>query len=124
MSAAAAAAAIPRTVVGTVVSAGLSKNTVKVRLAKQVWNAHLRKNFRHNTHVLADDYANACVAGDVVALRGGIKTSARKRHVVEAFVSPMRTGEVRRQPEGVAAWIRRKEEKLRAELVGRGVLKA
>jgi hypothetical protein len=44
-----------------------------------------------------------------------------KRHVVESLVSPMRTGEVRKQPEGVAAWIKRREQKLRESLLKKGV---
>lgn len=44
-------------------------------------------------------------------LAPGLRTSRRKRHVVDAIVSAMRTGEVRAAPEGVEGWVRRREER-------------
>ena len=44
-------------------------------------------------------------------LAPGLRTSRRKRHVVDAIVSAMRTGEVRAAPEGVEGWGRRREER-------------
>jgi len=78
---------------------------------KMVWNSHLRKSYPTPTHHLADDFRHSCVPGDVVRLAPGLRTSRRKRHVVDAIVSAMRTGEVRAAPEGVEGWVRRREER-------------
>jgi hypothetical protein len=47
----------------------------------------------------------------VVRLAPGLRTSRQKRHVVDAIVSAIRTGEVRAAPEGVEGWVRRREER-------------
>ena len=57
------------------------------------------------------------MAGDVVRIAAGYPSSAQKSHIVDALVSPMRTGTQRVQPEGVEGWLRRRQEKRRKKLL-------
>ncbi|KAI5776890.1 hypothetical protein EDC01DRAFT_791864 [Geopyxis carbonaria] len=95
---------------GIVVRTGFCANTVRVRVMKQKYDAHLRKTFLIPHDHLCDDHANAAVLGDVVSIvNSGVRTSRRKFHVVDRIVSAVRTGEVRREPEGVEGWFKRRE---------------
>lgn len=57
------------------------------------------------------------MAGDIVRIAAGYPSSAQKSHIVDALVSPMRTGTERVQPEGVEGWLRRRQEKRRKKLL-------
>ncbi|KAF8539474.1 hypothetical protein BDD12DRAFT_696868, partial [Trichophaea hybrida] len=103
--------------VGIVMAASRCLHTVKVRVSTQKWNSHIRKDYTLHKTLLCDDYLHACVPGDVVRIEPGHRTSRTKRHIVEEVVSPMRTGFERIQPEGVAGWLKRREEKRAAKLL-------
>lgn len=50
------------------------------------------------------------MAGDIVTVVSGLRTSRQKHHVVDMFVSPIHTGVERMAPEGVAGWNARREQ--------------
>lgn len=65
---------------------------------------------------MAHDERNACVAGDVVRIVPGHRSSRHKRHMVSEIVSPFRTGEQRRPVESVQEWEARQKAKYEAKV--------
>ncbi|KAF2652286.1 nucleic acid-binding protein [Lophiostoma macrostomum CBS 122681] len=74
--------------VGVVVSAGKMSKAVKVRIAGQEWNKHIRKYFPSPRTYLVADPNSSLVEGDVVRIQSGWRTSKAIRHVVTAIVAP------------------------------------
>jgi small subunit ribosomal protein S17 len=73
---------------GVVVSAGLMKGAVKVRVAEHTWNNHFRKAFPSPQTYLVRDPNSSLVPGDVVRITSGHRTSRAIHHVVTAIVAP------------------------------------
>ncbi|KAI9797891.1 MAG: hypothetical protein M1833_005091 [Piccolia ochrophora] len=73
---------------GVVVSAGLMMKTVKVRVARRVWDSHIRKHFTQPQHLLVHDPRASLLAGDVVTLSPGWPVSKQVHHVVTGIVAP------------------------------------
>ncbi|KZF21874.1 nucleic acid-binding protein [Xylona heveae TC161] len=73
---------------GVVVSAGKMMKTVKVRIAQQNWNNHIRKFFSKPTHYLVRDPNNSTREGDIVRIAAGFRVSKQVRHVVTAIIAP------------------------------------
>ena len=66
------------------------------------------------------DGAEACVEGDCVRILPGYITSKWKTHIVAEIVSPMRTGEERKEVESVEEWVAKREGKRRDKDLRRG----
>ncbi|RPA79152.1 hypothetical protein BJ508DRAFT_416092 [Ascobolus immersus RN42] len=93
-----------RELTGVVVRAHKCAKTIRVRVAKQVWNKRVRKNFTVPEYHLAHDGAEACVPGDVVRIVNGLRTSRTKRAIVSAIVSPFGTSEPRKPIQTIEEW--------------------
>jgi small subunit ribosomal protein S17 len=74
--------------VGVVVSAGLMKGAVKVRVAEQEWNKKFRKHFPSPRTYLVKDPNSSLVPGDVVRITSGHRTSKAVHHVVTSIIAP------------------------------------
>ncbi|KAF2711549.1 nucleic acid-binding protein [Pleomassaria siparia CBS 279.74] len=74
--------------VGVVVSAGKMSRAVKVRIAGQVWDKKIRKNFPSSKTYLVADPNSSLNEGDVVRIASGWVTSKRIRHVVSQIIAP------------------------------------
>ncbi|KAK8178336.1 hypothetical protein BC567DRAFT_225364 [Phyllosticta citribraziliensis] len=83
---------------GVVVSAGKLPKCVKVRIAAQKWDKHIKKYFPAPYHVLCSDPTQSVNEGDVIQLRNGFRTSRTIRHVVTSIVSPFGTPITERPP--------------------------
>ncbi|KAI9787030.1 MAG: hypothetical protein M1835_002876 [Candelina submexicana] len=79
---------MPGQIAGVVVSAGKMMKTVKVRVAKQAYNAHIRKNYRSSINHLVADPNSSLREGDVVSISPGWRTSKHVRHVVTSIIAP------------------------------------
>jgi small subunit ribosomal protein S17 len=102
--------------VGVVVSAGLMKGAVKVRVAEQTWNKKFRKHFPSPTNYLVRDPNNSLVPGDVIRITSGHRTSKAIHHSVTAIIAPF--GEpVENRPKVLTT------EELEAEKVRKRLLK-
>ncbi|KAI9698099.1 MAG: hypothetical protein M1820_007607 [Bogoriella megaspora] len=73
---------------GVVVSAGKMQKTVKVRIVKQQWNAHIRKHFHRPIHYLTHDPASSVREGDIIKFQSGYRCSKHVRHVVTQIIAP------------------------------------
>ncbi|KAF2746925.1 nucleic acid-binding protein [Sporormia fimetaria CBS 119925] len=73
---------------GVVVSAGKMAKAVKVRVAEQEWNKHIRKYFPRPRNYLVADPNNSLVEGDIVRISSGWRFSKSIHHVVTAIVAP------------------------------------
>ncbi|KAF2402168.1 nucleic acid-binding protein, partial [Trichodelitschia bisporula] len=80
-----------RQAAGVVVSAGKMMGTVKVRIAKQVWNKRVKKYYNDYDTVMVSDPASSTREGDVVTVRRTQRISQHVRHVVAGIVAPMGT---------------------------------
>ncbi|KAL5114393.1 hypothetical protein ACEQ8H_007703 [Pleosporales sp. CAS-2024a] len=74
--------------VGVVVSAGLMRGAVKVRVAERTWNNKFRKHFPAPRTYLVRDPNSSLVPGDVVRITSGHRTSKAIHHVVTSIVAP------------------------------------
>lgn len=74
--------------VGVVVSAGLMKGAVKVRVAEQTWNKKFRKHFPSPRNYLVRDPNSSLVPGDIVRITSGHRTSKAIHHVVTSIIAP------------------------------------
>ncbi|KAK7626208.1 vacuolar import and degradation protein [Phyllosticta citricarpa] len=83
---------------GVVVSAGKLPKCVKVRIAAQKWDKHIKKYFPAPYHVLCSDPTQSVQEGDVIQLRNGFRTSRTIRHVVTSIISPFGTPITERPP--------------------------
>ncbi|KAF2147319.1 uncharacterized protein K452DRAFT_240704 [Aplosporella prunicola CBS 121167] len=92
------AAPAHRKFTGVVVSAGKMEKAVKVRLAGQEWDKHIRKYFPAPYTVLVSDPNNSLREGDVINLRSGYRASKTVRHVVTSFIAPFGSGISERPP--------------------------
>ncbi|KAI9707199.1 MAG: hypothetical protein M1836_000159 [Candelina mexicana] len=79
---------MPGQIAGVVVSAGKMMKTVKVRVAQQAYNAHIRKNYRSSINHLVSDPNSSLREGDVVSIAPGWRTSKHVRHVVTSIIAP------------------------------------
>ncbi|EON67917.1 hypothetical protein W97_07414 [Coniosporium apollinis CBS 100218] len=77
-----------RTLNGVVVSAGKMQKTVKVRIAAQEWNKHIRKHLPAPYTVLVSDPSSSVREGDIIALASGWRASKTVRHVVTSIIAP------------------------------------
>ncbi|MCJ1362256.1 hypothetical protein MMC16_001358 [Acarospora aff. strigata] len=82
----------PRTIAGVVVSAGKMLKTVKVRIATQVFDRHIRKFFPSSVTHLVHDPRSSLREGDIVRIAPGWRVSKTKRHVVTEIVAPFGPG--------------------------------
>ncbi|KAI9787701.1 MAG: hypothetical protein M1839_000232 [Geoglossum umbratile] len=80
------------TITGVVVSAGKMMKTVKVRVASQVWNNHIRKHFTRPVNHLVHDPSSSLCEGDIVRIARGWRTSKHKRHIATEVVAAFGTG--------------------------------
>ncbi|KAI9816533.1 MAG: hypothetical protein M1827_001665 [Pycnora praestabilis] len=79
---------MPGSIAGVVVSAGKMMKTVKVRIAQQAYNSHIRKHFPAPTNLLVSDPRSSLREGDIVQLASGWRTSKHVRHVVTSIIAP------------------------------------
>ncbi|KAG8162686.1 hypothetical protein KVR01_007164 [Diaporthe batatas] len=80
--------AFSRELSGIVVSSGLAPKTVKVQVAKEVWNKKVKKNFQHFERYLVHDPRDSLRTGDIVSISSGWRTSKTKRHIVNRIIAP------------------------------------
>ncbi|KAJ9667770.1 hypothetical protein H2201_001956 [Coniosporium apollinis] len=73
---------------GVVVSAGKMQKTVKVRIAAQEWNKHIRKHLPAPYTVLVSDPSSSVREGDIISLASGWRASKTVRHVVTSIIAP------------------------------------
>lgn len=74
--------------VGVVVSAGLMKGAVRVRVAEQEWNTKFRKHWPAPRTYLVRDPNSSLVPGDVVKITSGHRTSKNIHHAVTSIIAP------------------------------------
>ncbi|KAI9820871.1 MAG: hypothetical protein M1832_003504 [Thelocarpon impressellum] len=80
--------------IGTVTVAARMAKTVKVRIMRQVWNNHIRKEqqyFVRPTSILVHDARDILVEGDVVRVMPGVRSSKSVRHRLLDVVTPFGT---------------------------------
>ncbi|KAF2272128.1 nucleic acid-binding protein [Westerdykella ornata] len=84
--------------VGVVVSAGKMARAVKVRVAEQTWNKHMRKYFPSPRTYMVADPNSSLVEGDVVRITSGHRFSKQIHHVVTSIIAPFGTPVDQRPP--------------------------
>ncbi|KAI9723657.1 MAG: hypothetical protein M1812_000957 [Candelaria pacifica] len=89
---------MPGQIAGVVVSAGKMMKTVKVRVAQQAYNAHIRKHYPSPTNILVSDPNSSLREGDVVSITAGWRTSKHVRHVVTSIIAPFGPAITERPP--------------------------
>ncbi|KAI9798816.1 MAG: hypothetical protein M1825_004989 [Sarcosagium campestre] len=77
-----------RSLTGVVVSAGLMMKTVKVRVARRIWDSHIRKHYIKPENLLVHDPRASLIAGDIVTISPGWRRSKWVHHVVTSIVTP------------------------------------
>ncbi|KIN00930.1 hypothetical protein OIDMADRAFT_122533 [Oidiodendron maius Zn] len=71
-----------------VVTSGLMRKTVKVRIGVQAWDSHIQKNFNQRKHLLVHDPRGSLRTGDIVSISPGWRTSKHVKHVVNSIIAP------------------------------------
>lgn len=78
-----------KSMAGIVVSAGLMRKTVKVRVTRPVFNRRVQKTFAHHVDHLVHDPSSAARLGDVVSIQSGYRASKQVKHLLSAVLTPM-----------------------------------